>query len=148
VTRADQHDLDAATAPTLVPLPRWVAKVCLLFSVVLIPWIAWLAVSLPQRHVSPHYDLTWVGFDIGLLGALSALAILARRRSTYVELAASAAGTMLLADAWFDITSSSPGRDMWQSVAIAAFVEVPVAIFCWWIARNAELIRRRSTRRR
>jgi hypothetical protein len=128
-----------------VDLPRWTAPVFLVFIVALVPWIVWLGVSLPSRHTDQIYDVTWVGFDIGLLAALAAVMWLAHKRSTYVEIAAAVAGTMLVVDAWFDITTSMPGWDRWQAIGAAAFIELPIAALCWWVSRNAEAVRRRGT---
>jgi hypothetical protein len=126
-----------------IPLPRWTAPAFLLFSILLVPWIGWLAASLPSEHTDRFYDVTWVGFDVGLLGALAAVMWLAHRRSTYVEIAATIAGTMLVVDAWFDITTSTPGSDRWEAVGAAVLVELPIAALCWWLTRNAEAVRRR-----
>jgi hypothetical protein len=129
--------------PEHVDLPRWTAPVFSVFVVVLVPWIIWLGVSLPSRHTAQFYDVTWVGFDIGLFVALAAVGWLAHRRSTYVEIAAAAAGTMLVVDAWFDISLSAAGWDRWEAIAVAVFVELPIAALCWWLSRNAEAVRRR-----
>ena len=128
-----------------VDLPRWTAPVFLLFSVALVPWIVWLGVSLPSRHEDQIYDVTWVGFDIGLLIALAAVMWLAYKRSTYVEIAATIAGTMLVVDAWFDTTTSIAGWDRWQAIGAAVFIELPIAALCWWLSQNAEKVRRRRT---
>ena len=128
-----------------VDLPRWTAPVFLVFTVALVPWIIWLGVSLPSRHTDQIYDVTWVGFDIGLLIALAAVMWLAHKRSTYVEIAATVAGTMLVVDAWFDVTTSIAGWDRWQAIGAAVFVELPVAGLCWWLSQNAESVRRRRT---
>jgi hypothetical protein len=49
-------------------------------SVGLIPWIVLLAITLPHRYVASHWTVTWVGFDIVLLGCLAPTAWLAWRR--------------------------------------------------------------------
>ena len=126
-----------------VPLPRWTAPVFLACVLVLVPWIVWLALSLPRRHTDKNYDVTWVGFDVGLLSALACVMWFAQRRSTHVELAAAAAGTMLVVDAWFDITTASSAVARTQAIGAAVLFELPVAIVCWWVARNAEAVRRR-----
>jgi len=128
-----------------VPLPWWTAPTFLFFSVLLVPWIVWLAVSLPSSHVDRFYDVTWVGFDVGLLAALAAVVWLAHRRSSYVELAATAAATMLVVDAWFDTTTSTPGADRWEAIAACVFVELPIAALCVWLIRNAERVRSRRS---
>ncbi|BEP11767.1 hypothetical protein acdb102_00780 [Acidothermaceae bacterium B102] len=110
----------------------------------LVPWTVWLAVTLPHRHLTRHYDLTWVGFDVALVAALGALMWLAQRRSTLVEVAATVAGTLLIVDAWFDITGASPGADLAQAVASAVVFELPIAAVCLWLTRHAEVLRRRQ----
>ncbi|HTW21403.1 MAG TPA: AMP-binding protein [Mycobacteriales bacterium] len=132
-----------AEAPGRSWRPPWVVAAFLLFSVALVPWIVWLAVSLPSRHTDHFYDVTWVGFDIGLLGAMASVAWLAHRRSANLELAATVAGTMLVIDAWFDITTSTPGADRWEAIAAAVLFELPIAGLCGWLARNGDAVRRR-----
>jgi hypothetical protein len=40
----------------------------------------------------------------------------------------------VLADAWFDVTTSAPGRDSAIAIAEAAVVEVPLAVTAFWLA--------------
>ena len=128
-----------------VDLPRWTAPVFLAFAIAMVPWIVWIALSLPSNHTDEIYDVTWVGFDIGLLIALGAVMLLAQRRSSRVEIAAAVAGTLLVVDAWFDITTSTPGWDRWEAIGAAALIELPIAGLCWWLTRNAEAVRVRRT---
>jgi hypothetical protein len=128
-----------------VDLPRWTAPVFLGFVIGLVPWIIWLALSLPSHHTDRIYDVTWVGFDIGLFIALGAVMLMAWRRSSRVEIAAAIAGTMLVVDAWFDITTSTPGLDRWEAIGAAVLIELPIAGVCWWLTRNAEAVRVRKT---
>jgi hypothetical protein len=129
---------------TEIPLPRWTVPVFLAFAVGLVPWIIWLGLSLPSEHTDHFYDVTWVGFDVFELCSLAAVVVLAVRRSAYVEIAATIAATLLVVDAWFDITTSSPGRDRAEAVAAAGVFELPIAFLCAWVARNAEQVRRRT----
>jgi hypothetical protein len=124
-----------------VDLPSWAAPVFLGFVIALVPWIIWLALSLPSHHTDRIYDVTWVGFDVGLLVALGMVMLLAMRRSRLVEIAAAVAGTMLVVDAWFDITTSTPGADRWEAIGAAVLIELPIAGLCWWLTRNAEAVR-------
>ena len=62
-----------------MPVPRWVATSLSLTAVGLVPWTLWLTFSLPSRHVTEHYDLAWVGFDIALALAFAATALAAYR---------------------------------------------------------------------
>ncbi len=135
---------------------RWVAPVFAACSVALVPWIAVLATSLPQRAVSHHYALAWAGYDVGLAAALAATAVTAVRRLRLLPVAASAAGALLLADAWFDVVTAAPGRDVVESLVMALLVELPLAALCGWLAVHSQevteqrlvLLRRRVSRRR
>src|SRR3954452_24930305 len=57
--------------PERVPLPRRVAPVLLITAAGLGPWTLWLTYSLPSRHLTRHYDLAWVVFDVALLCAFA-----------------------------------------------------------------------------
>ena len=126
----ESHDLPE---PTKVPLPRWVTPVLTLTAAGLLPWTLWLTFSLPARHVTEHYDLAWVGFDIALFTAFAATAWCAVRSSQWLVPLAAATGTMLVCDAWFDVLTSSTA-DRWVSLALAFLVELPLAGFCLWLA--------------
>src|SRR5438132_279492 len=58
--------------PNRVPIPRWVTPLLAATAIALVPWTLWLTFSLPARHVSEHYDLAWVGFDVALFAAFVA----------------------------------------------------------------------------
>ena len=53
---------------------RWTGPLFALFAVILVPWIAYIAASLPSRQLSPNYDVAWAGFDVMLCGALAGAA--------------------------------------------------------------------------
>ena len=88
---------------------RWAGPLFALFSVILLPWTAYIAASLPARQLSPHYDVAWAGFDVLLCGALASTAYFALRRSRYLSTAATATATLLVVDAWFDVMTT-PSR--------------------------------------
>jgi hypothetical protein len=75
-----------------------------------------------------------------LAAALLATAIAAFRRSPWLGASASAAGTLLLVDAWFDLLTSRGGGEVTLAAAAAVFVELPIGILCFWIARDTERI--------
>src|SRR3954454_8051573 len=97
--------------PERVPLPRWVAPVLLIAAAGLGPWTLWLTYSLPSRHLTRHYDLAWVVFDVALLCGFAVTGWCAVRASQWLVPAAAATGTMLLCDAWFDIITSAGGGE-------------------------------------
>jgi hypothetical protein len=94
--------------------------------VVLVPWIVYLAVTLPRRYVADNWDVTWVGFDILLLAMLLATGLLALLGRQLVSLTAFATGILLVCDAWFDVLTSH-GGDRAASVASAVLVELPLS---------------------
>jgi hypothetical protein len=116
---------------------RWAGPLFALCTLVLIPWIVYLAGSLPERQVSHHYDAAWVGFDVMEAIALAATAYCAFRRSRYLALAAAAAATLLVVDAWFDVVTS-PRHERWQAIVLAVVVELPLAGVCAWLSYQTE----------
>jgi hypothetical protein len=117
---------------------RWVTLLLGLVAIGLVPWTLYLTFTLPSRHVTLHYDLAWVGFDVALACALAATTLAALRRSHWLVPFAAVAGTMLVCDAWFDIVTSHEGGEMWEAVAEAVFGELPLAALCAFIVYDAE----------
>lgn len=116
-----------------VPSHRWLrrtreVRILLLVgsAVVLVPWIAYLAVTLPRHYVADNWDVTWVGFDVLLLVMMVATAVLGYLRRQMLVLTAFATGVLLVCDAWFDVMTAAPS-DRWLSVLTAALGELPLA---------------------
>lgn len=119
-------------------LVSWAGPAFILFSIVLIPWTIYLGYKLPSRQLSPHYNIAWAGFDVILLVVLAATGVFALRRSHYLAVAATAAATLLVVDAWFDVMTSPPGGQFLESLASAVFVELPLAAVCGWLSYHTE----------
>ena len=109
-----------------------------LAGLVLVPWVVLLVVLLPSAHLAAHWDVAWAGFDVALALLLCSVAVAARRRSPWLEGAATATATLLFVDAWFDILTSSTQAELVVSLVEAVFVELPLAILCLVLARRAE----------
>ena len=129
----------AEQSPTVESLlepkePRWVVTILVLVSIALLPWVLWLTLTLPSRHVSEHWDAAWIGLDVAEILAFALTAYAAWRRAPWLQGAASSAGTLLLADAWFDILLSTGDEKIWLAVGQAVLSEIPLAILCFWIA--------------
>ncbi len=107
-------------------------------ALVLVPWVIFLVRALPSDHRSAHWDVAWGGFDTALALLLVAVAIAAWRRSPWLGGAATAAATLLFVDAWFDILTSSSRSELITAIVEAAVVELPVAVFCLFLARSVE----------
>jgi hypothetical protein len=61
-------------------------------AVVLVPWIAYLAVTLPRIYVTHNWDEAWVGFDILLLLLIASTAVVGILRRQMVMLTGFATG--------------------------------------------------------
>ena len=116
---------------------RWAGPAFVVFSAIMVPWTIYLGYSLPARQDSPHYDIAWVGFDVLLLLVLAGTGYFALRRSAYLAIAAAAAATMLVVDAWFDIMTS-PRHEIPEAIALAALIELPLAGLCAWLSYHTE----------
>jgi hypothetical protein len=137
-------EADATGVPALPQarpsVPRWAAPTFAVLAIVLVPWIGVLAVTLPPVQQS-YARVPWVGFDIALMMMLATTAVLAWRGTPRVAGAAIATATLLVVDAWFDVTTSLPSVDRIEAAAMAV-VELALAGVCLWLARHAELVLR------
>jgi hypothetical protein len=97
-------------------------------SIAMIPWLVYLSMTLPDRYLARNWTVTWVGFDILLVGFMLATAVLGYLRRQLLMLAAFTSGVLLICDAWFDLMTAGP-KDVWLSVTTALLIEVPLAIF-------------------
>ena len=99
-----------------VYIPKWAIFIYGILAVVLIPWIFNLAASLPTRHLVHHWDVVWVGFDILMLVTTALTIYFAIAKKVWLTISASALATMFIIDAWFDILTSRPGRELKISI--------------------------------
>lgn len=132
------YNVVVTTEPVRIPFPRWLVAMLGGVAVLLVPWTLYLTFTLPSRHVTVHYDLAWVGFDVGLTAALTATTWAVLRGSQWLVPFAATAGTMLVCDAWFDITTSRYGTELFEAIAQAALGELPLAVICALIVYDAE----------
>jgi hypothetical protein len=109
----------------------------LVAALALVPWIGWLAASLPCSYRSQHWGIAWAGFDAGLALVLGLTGFAALRRAPWLEQAAVAAAALLVADAWFDVVTSRGAGAITVAVAEALAIELPIAVFCLRLARAA-----------
>jgi hypothetical protein len=105
-------------------------------AVVLLPWIAYLAVTLPKRNLDHHYRAAWVGFDVFLVVVIIRTAYMAFRLDQRVQFAATATATLLFVDAWLDVTTSSGRGQILEALVLAVGIEIPAAIFSLYLARQ------------
>jgi hypothetical protein len=109
-----------------------------LVAIALVPWTLYLTFTLPSRAFTEHYDVAWVGFDIGLATAFAATAWAAYRRLRWLLPLAAVTGTMLVCDAWFDVVTANGATDVLEAALEAAFGELPLAALCAYIVIDVE----------
>jgi len=119
--------------------PRWVAPLYLLLAVCLLPWIVYVAWSLPSRSASSSWDVAWAGFDAGLFATLAATGWAAWRHAWWVQTGAVATATLLVVDVWFDVVTASGGA-LAVAIVEAVLVELPLAALSLHIAWHAPVV--------
>jgi hypothetical protein len=116
---------DGATKPAF----RWLVRLIAVSAVVLVPWAAYLALSLPASVSARHWPVAWAGLDVVMAVGLAATAWLAVRRDRRLAFPAVATATLLLADAWFDVCTAPAGGPL--AMALTGMgVEVAEAAGC------------------
>lgn len=122
---------------------------CLGSAATLVPWVAFLAWSLPGS-VGTVAATAWVAFDLVLMALLAITGALALRRHHLHAVTAGACAALLVGDACVDVVTTT-GPDHLVAIASAALVELPLA---WFLGRHAvrtssraRLVERRSVPR-
>jgi hypothetical protein len=112
----------------------WLLLVLGAVAIGLFPWTAYLSATLPSEHVTHHWQVAWVGFDLFEAAALIGTVVALLRRSPLVSMVGAIAGTALICDAWFDLVTAEPGRELGWALLFAFAGELPLAAVCFWIA--------------
>jgi hypothetical protein len=114
-----------ATSPAF----QWLVRLIAVSAVVLVPWAAYLAVSLPGSVSARHWPVAWTGLDVVVAAGLATTAWLAARRDRRTAFPAVSTATLLLVDAWFDVCTAPAGGSLVLALADMC-VEVAVAAGC------------------
>jgi hypothetical protein len=128
-------------------VPRWTAFLLAIVVTGLVTWTLYLTYALPARHVTHNWNVAWAGFDAAVAVALAATAVGVLVGATWLDGVAAAATALLVTDAWFDIVLSGPGAERREAIVFAVAAELPLALFCLWIALNANRAVRAVRRR-
>jgi hypothetical protein len=96
--------------------------------VVLAAWIGVLLVTLPRYYRAGDWRGAWVGFDLAELIAFAVTAWAAWRGRQVLIMCLIVLATLLLADAWFDVTLDVRTSGFMFSLLSALLVEIPLAI--------------------
>ncbi|HET9891573.1 MAG TPA: hypothetical protein VFQ42_13830 [Mycobacterium sp.] len=128
ITRLEQPLGDVIDPDFLARVRRIRLSLMIGGSMAMVPWLGYLSVTLPENYVAHNWPITWVGFDVLLVGFMLTTAVLGYLRRQLLVLAAFTTGVLLICDAWFDLMTAGP-KDIWLSVITACLVEVPLAVF-------------------
>ena len=116
-----------------------------LLAIGLIPQIAVLAVTLPDRVVVGHWTLAWAGFALFVAFGLVTTAVCVVRNSAWTVVAASATGVIVFVDAWFDLMTRQEADDFGPPVVRVLLLKAPLGALC--MVATVAVIRRLSTGR-
>jgi hypothetical protein len=132
--RALAHTLAAIDSPhpLLDPRLRRRMRFTLLFTmgccIVLAGWIAILILTLPGHYTSDDWRTVWVGLDLAELAGFAAIGWAAWHQRQIVTFFLIVTGTLLMCDAWFDVTLDYGSRGFTLSIVSAVLVELPLAL--------------------
>ncbi len=98
-------------------------------AIAMIPWMGYLASTLPLAEAGGAWRVAWVGFDVLLTAVLLMTAWMGFHRRQVAILGMLVAATMLIIDAWFDTTLSYGTHEQWGAILSAVLLEVPFAVF-------------------
>ena len=117
-----------------INVPSWPTLFYVFMALILIPWTIYLGESLPAKHLSVDWDISWTGLDAALIMTMLATGIFAYLRSRWIIISSSTVGSLLLVDAWFDVMSERRGLQLHEAIYLAVFVEIPLALISYYIA--------------
>lgn len=135
ITRLEQPLSDVVDPALISRIRRIRLGLMIGGSIAMVPWLGYLAVTLPHNYVAHNWPVTWIGFDILLVAFMLTTAVLGYLRRQLLVLAAFTTGVLLICDAWFDLTTAGP-KDVWLSMVTALGIEVPLAIFMIFTAQR------------
>jgi hypothetical protein len=104
--------------------------------IVLAGWIVFLMLKLPRDYTSSHWRGVWVGLDIAELISFAVTAWASWRGRQILLFAMVFTGTLLVCDAWFDLTLDYGSSGFTMSVLTAVFAELPLAFLLFVGARR------------
>jgi hypothetical protein len=104
--------------------------------VVLAAWIGILVVTLPRFYRAGDWRGAWVGFDLAELAAFAVTAWAAWRGRQVLIMCLLVLATLLLCDAWFDVTLDLRTSGFLFSLLSALLIEIPLAVAAILAARR------------
>ena len=99
-------------------------------------WIGVLVVTLPRFYRAGDWRGAWGGFDVAELLAFAATAWAAWRGRQVLIMCLLVLATLLLCDAWFDVTLDVRTSGFLFSLLSALLIEIPLAVAAILAARR------------
>jgi hypothetical protein len=121
-------DMPRLSSPGSAQRRKWFLAGTIVCCVVLAVWIGVLAVTLPRYYRAGGWRGAWVGFDLAELVAFAATAWAAWRGRQVLIMCLLVLATLLLCDAWFDVTLNVHTSGFLVSLLSALLVEIPLAV--------------------
>lgn len=112
---------------------RWITALVTVSAVVLLPWAAYLAASLPSSVSARHWSAAWTGLDVLMACGLAVTGWLALRRDRRIAFSAGSSAAVLVVDAWFDVCTSPSGRPLVFAL-VDMLIELSEAAACLVLA--------------
>jgi hypothetical protein len=106
---------------------KWLGRTLVLAAVGLLGWTIYLGSVLRGQVMVRDWQIAWVGMDVMQVTGLTFCGILLARRHRLLSPVAAATATLLVLDAWFDVTTTQGGVVWVVSVLMALGLELPVA---------------------
>lgn len=110
------------------------ARLFAVCGVLLVPWIGLMIWQLHGQAGKRSFSSSWVGLDILEVICLLTVGILLYRGHRATSPVAAATAAILYMDTWFDTMSAAPQLPYAESLAMACFVELPLAALLAWTA--------------
>jgi len=121
-------DMPALANPGNRRRRRWFLIATIVCCVVLAAWIGVLIVTLPRYYRAGDWRGAWVGFDLAELITFAVTAWAAWRGRQVLIMSLIVLATLLLADAWFDVTLDVRTSGFMFSLLSALLIEIPLAL--------------------
>jgi len=115
-------------------LPRWVRLVFTVGAATVIVPIVIGLVGVPPVHAAVHLRLVWTGLDCFELAFMIASGVCVWRRSSAVAITAMCLGTLMFADAWYNIFATT-GAAVIAALAMA-LGELPLSGYSVYTAHH------------
>jgi hypothetical protein len=115
-------------------------------TIALIPWTLIYISQLPDHHTAKHWNIAWSGFDALLCCALGLTAWCAMRERALLIVGLIASSTLLVCDAWFDVSTSLGTDDEVVTLVTAFGIELPLALYFAVLTRRVLLTAVRISR--